>query len=95
MCLLAAGLGAQNSLEPKEIDIRSSVYTPRPANALKVDATLVEATVVVRDGHGRAVPGLQRGDFEIRDEGKKREIRSFVVIAAQAAAVHAGAPAVV
>jgi VWFA-related protein len=35
--------------------------------------------VVVRDGRGRAVAGLQSGDFEIRDEGKKREIRSFTI----------------
>ena len=37
------------------------------ATALKVDTTLVETTVVVRDGKGRAVPGLQRGDGGRRD----------------------------
>jgi VWFA-related protein len=88
ICLLTAGLGAQTSIDIREVSVRSSVYAPRLANALKVDATLVETNVVVRDGRGRAVPGLQRADFEIRDEGKKREIRSFVV----QTAVHAGAP---
>ena len=89
ICLFAAGLGAQSFLDTKEINVSSSVYTPRLATALKVDATLVDAAVVVRDGRGRAVPGLQRGDFEIRDEGKKREIRSFAV----ETAVHAATPA--
>jgi len=88
LCLLTAALGAQTSIDIKEVSVRSSVYTPRLATALKVDATLVETNVVVRDGRGRAVPGLQRADFEIRDDGKKREIRSFVV----QTAVHAGAP---
>jgi VWFA-related protein len=89
LCLLAAGLGAQTSIDIKEVSVRSSAYTPRLTTALTVDASLVETNVVVRDGRGRAVPGLQRADFEIRDEGKKREIRSFVV----QTAVHAGAPA--
>lgn len=91
LCLLAEGLGAQTSIDIKEVSVRSSAYTPRLATALTVDATLVETNVVVRDGRGRAVPGLQQADFEIRDEGKKREIRSFVV----RTAVHAGAPATV
>jgi VWFA-related protein len=91
ICLFAAVLSAQTFLDTKEITVRSGVYVPRLANALKVDATLVEASVVVRDGRGRAVPGLQRGNFEIRDEGKKREIRSFVV----ENSVHAGASAAV
>jgi VWFA-related protein len=88
LCLLATGLGAQTAIDTKEVSVRSSAYTLRLATALQVDATLVETNVVVRDGRGRAVPGLQRADFEIRDEGKKREIRSFVV----QTAVHAGAP---
>lgn len=87
--LLATCLCGQNSIDPKEIDVHSMAYVPRVSNELKVDATLVESIVVVRDGRGRAVPGLQRGDFEIRDEGKKREIRSFAV----ATAVHPGAQA--
>jgi VWFA-related protein len=77
--LLGACLGAQNAVDLKEINIRSVAYVPRMPTTLKVDATLVETTVVVRDGRGRAVQGLQRGDFEVRDEGKKREIRSFTV----------------
>src|ERR1700679_994680 len=77
--LLGACLGAQNAVDLKEINIRSVAYVQRMPTTLKVDATLVETTVVVRDGRGRAVQGLQRGDFEVRDEGKKREIRSFTV----------------
>jgi hypothetical protein len=72
-------LGAQTSIDIREVSVRSSVDKSRLATALKVDATLAETNVVVRDGRGRAVPGLQRADFEIRDDGKKREIRSFVV----------------
>src|SRR6185312_8681082 len=69
----------QDFLDAKEVTVHSKPYMPRLATTIKVDATLVETSVVVRDGRGRAVSGLQRENFEIRDEGKKREIRSFVV----------------
>ena len=72
-------LSAQGPLEAREITIVSAPYTPRLATAIKVDASLVEAAVVVRNAKGEAVAGLRREDFEIRDEGKKRDIRSFAI----------------
>jgi VWFA-related protein len=89
ICLIAPGAAGQTFLDSKEIDVHSTVYVPRLPGALKVDATLVETDVVVRDGRGRAVAGLKKENFEIRDEGKKREIRLF----SAATAVHADAAA--
>jgi VWFA-related protein len=39
--------------------------------------SLVLVPVVVRDREGRAVGNLQKGDFEISDQGKRQEIASF------------------
>jgi VWFA-related protein len=40
---------------------------------------LVEVPTVVRDSNGVATAGLQRGDFELFDAGKKQEISAFSV----------------
>lgn len=39
----------------------------------------MDVGVVVRDQRGRAVGGLGKSDFEIRDEGKKRAISAFTI----------------
>jgi VWFA-related protein len=43
-----------------------------------VETRLVDVGVVVRDAHGRAVPGLKKDDFQVLDDGKPRAITSFV-----------------
>lgn len=35
--------------------------------------------MVVRDARGRTISGLSRGDFDVEDSGKKREITAFAV----------------
>ena len=49
----------------------------------------MEVTVVVRNGKGEAIPGLRREDFEIRDEGRKRDITSFVAETTERSVTHA------
>ena len=85
-------LSAQGPLETREITIVSTPYIPRLATAIHLDASLVEAAIVVRNANGEAVAGLRREDFEIRDEGKMREIRSFAVETGAHEAPGASAP---
>ncbi|SPE40498.1 conserved hypothetical protein [Candidatus Sulfopaludibacter sp. SbA3] len=44
----------------------------------------MDVGVVVRDAHGHVVPGLQREDFQVVDDGKERAITSFAVDTARA-----------
>ncbi len=90
--LAAVFLSGQDRIDPKELRASIREYLPRAQYALRTETRLVEAGVVVRDSRGRAVPGLQRGDFEIRDGGKPRAITVFAVNTAIPAAA-AAAPA--
>jgi VWFA-related protein len=101
LCVLGglAAISAQQKTPPDEFDVAGAAYTP-PAPRLVVETRLVEVGAVVRDAKGHAAAGLTRGDFEIEDQGKKREITAFSVEsggaahAAQAAGTKpAGAPA--
>ncbi len=92
VALATVFLSAQDRIDPKELRARISEYLPRAQYALRTETRLVEAGVVVRDPRGRAVPGLQRGDFEIRDGGKLRAITVFAVNTATPV-VPAAAPA--
>src|SRR5437016_14239659 len=67
---------------PGEIQVHADTYRPRSQYTLRVDTKLVEVDAVVRDDRGRPVAGLTREDFEIADQGKKREITSFTVLTA-------------
>jgi VWFA-related protein len=79
-------LSAQNRIDPQELRARIGEYLPRAQYALRAETRLVEAGVVVRDSRGRAVAGLQRSDFEIRDGSKTRAITVFSVNTAAPAA---------
>ena len=72
---LAVAAFAQQS---DEVRVSGHAYTPPPVR-LTTESRLVQLEVVVRDSHGRAVAGLQRGDFEILDEAKPRAIAAFSV----------------
>lgn len=76
---LAGLVAAQGPVETREITAATIPYSPRLPVSIKVDARLVEAPVIVRDGQGRAVAGLKKEDFEVRDDKKKRDISSFAV----------------
>lgn len=76
---IAMVLAAQQGLPPGEIRLSSSEYWPRSQYTLRVEASLVEVGVVVRDSRGHSVGGFSRDDFEIEDSGKKRPITAFAV----------------
>ena len=89
-------------LSPDEVRVTSRPYAPPSSNVFRVRTKLVEIGVVVRDSGGRAVPGLTKGNFQIHDNGKEREIANFALdsIASSAAPptqaqsnLHAGTPA--
>ena len=50
----------------------------KPAPAPSVD--LVEIDVVVTDHNGQHVPGLRREDFEIKEDGKAVDIKTFTAV---------------
>jgi VWFA-related protein len=53
-----------------------------PANTgttLHVNINVVQVPVVVRDASGRSVSDLQRGDFQVFDDGKLRQLSGFLV----------------
>lgn len=96
--LLLLGLAGVFALKAQGIDsnevrVRSGAYAPRPQFTLRVDTSLVEAGVVVRDQRGRTVGGLTKDDFVITDEGKKRPITAFSVETSTPAAPAPAAPA--
>jgi VWFA-related protein len=49
---------------------------PRPT--FRGGTQLVSVDVIVRDGSGSVVRGLTAGDFEVSEDGRPQEIRSFV-----------------
>jgi VWFA-related protein len=79
---LCTAMIASAQVGPGEIQVRVEAYKPRTQYTLRVDTALVEVDAVVRDDRGRPIAGLTRGDFEITDQGKKREITSFTVLTA-------------
>jgi VWFA-related protein len=74
-----AALATAQVIDPSELRVRSEAYVPRTGVTLKVDTNLVEVGVVVRDSRGRTVGGLNQADFELFDQGKKRDITAFSV----------------
>jgi VWFA-related protein len=62
-----------------EVRVSSHAYIPPVAYTWRVDTRLVEIAAVVRDGHGKVVPGLTKDDFRVLDDGKARLIDHFVV----------------
>ncbi len=75
--LLCASLPAQQPAASAEIRVSSQPYVPQTAYTFRAEAKLVDVGVAVRDGHGRAIPGLKRDDFRIYDDGKERKIAAF------------------
>jgi VWFA-related protein len=66
---------------------------PDESFAESIEVTVVNVDVVVRDGAGKQVPGLTRGDFALFEDGKKVEITNFSVPAALGPAASAPPPA--
>src|ERR1039457_4521389 len=100
-CLAAVSLLQSQTATEDEIKIASQPYIPQESNAIRVKATMVDITVVVRDAKGQPISGLTRDDVEIYDQGKKQKISFFplelphrAVVAVQAPQTTAEAPAV-
>lgn len=74
--LLAIVLSVHAQPPLREIVIRTHPYTP-PSAILRVETTLVETELTVRDSNGMAVPGLEASDFDVFDNGASREISAF------------------
>jgi VWFA-related protein len=58
----------------------SSGRSQKPATFQSLD--LVDVDVVVSDRDGHAVSGLTRDDFEVREDGKRVDVKTFVAVAA-------------
>jgi VWFA-related protein len=82
LLLLAAAGPSPAILNPQqpvsdEIRVGSQPYVSQSPYTIRVETKLVDLVVAVRDGHGRAIPGLKKGDFQIYDDGKERAIATF------------------
>ncbi|OFW19527.1 MAG: hypothetical protein A3H97_24780 [Acidobacteria bacterium RIFCSPLOWO2_02_FULL_65_29] len=62
----------------------TSVAAQKPPSFQSLD--LVDLDVVVTDRDGRAVSGLTRQDFEVREDGKAVELKAFVAVSARGSA---------
>jgi len=77
LCLGAAPLLQGQTALDDEIKIGSHPYIPQDPNAIRVKASLVEVTAVVRDARSRPISGLTKENFEILDQGKQQAISLF------------------
>jgi len=65
------------TLSPGEVRLSSRPYVLKAT--LRAESRLVQLEVVVRDSHGRAVPGLTKDNFVLFDGSTKRELTAFSV----------------
>ena len=80
--LFTASLGATLLLAQTRIgtdEVRTSIQ-PYAAQErpLQVTTNEVQVNVIVRDSHGRAIPNLKAGDFELYDEDRPQKISGFL-----------------
>src|ERR1039458_6593326 len=73
-------------VEP-EIKIAAQPYIPQESNAIRIKATMVDVTVVVRDAKGQPISGLTKDDFQIFDQGKQQKISLFTAELAHPAVI--------
>ena len=50
---------------------------PAPETRFSADVNLVLLSLTVQDRNGNPVPGLQRSDFHVFEDGKLQDIREF------------------
>ena len=78
-CSTIAPLLNGQSATSDEIKIASQPYAPSANGTIRVQSTIVDVSVVVRDAKGQLVTGLKKEDFEIYDQGKKQTVSQFNV----------------
>jgi VWFA-related protein len=88
-CLFAVPLLQGQTATEDEIKFASQQYIPQDPHAIRVQSTLVDMTVVVRDANGRPVGGLKKEDFQLFDNGKQQPISYFAIEYAHPPAVPA------
>jgi len=79
VCAVATPMLGQQSATNDEIKIASQPYVPQENGTIRVQSTIVDVNVVVRDSKGQMVTGLKKEDFEIYDQGKKQNISQFSI----------------
>ena len=79
LCAVAVPMLQGQSSAGGEITIASQPYVPEEHGTIKVQSTIVDLTVVVRDANGKLVTGLKQDDFEVYDQGKKQKISAFTM----------------
>ncbi|MGA7783186.1 MAG: VWA domain-containing protein, partial [Candidatus Acidiferrales bacterium] len=81
-CLLAAVMLVAQDIPSDEYFWGSRPFVPEPAaaNAIRVQSDLVEVPTVVRDGQGKPVGNLKKGDFLLFDNGAPQTISTFTVL---------------
>jgi VWFA-related protein len=79
ICAFSCMVHAQAQWQPDEVRSTNHIYEPPSPVTLRVQSSLVEVGVVVRDAGGRVVGGLQRSSFRIFDDGKERAVTAFSV----------------
>jgi VWFA-related protein len=77
VCVLAVHMPQGQTAQSDEIKIASQPYIPEETGTIKVQSTIVDLTVIVRDANGKLVTGLKQSDFEVYDQGKKQTISAF------------------
>jgi VWFA-related protein len=77
VCLLLGQISRAQAPSSNEISIASQPYIPNENGAIRVQSTVVDMNVVVRDSNGKLVTELKKEDFEIYDQGKKQIVSSF------------------
>jgi len=68
---------------------------PAAPPALRITATLVQVDAVVTDSSGRHVPGLNKDDFQILQDGQPRKITRFSYVPEPPPAAEDSGPAAV
>lgn len=77
VCVLAVPMLQGQTAQSDEIKIASQPYIPEEPGAIKVQSTIVDLTVIVRDANGKLVTGLKQSDFQIFDQNKQQTISGF------------------
>jgi VWFA-related protein len=83
--ILGAGLGAQTPSKPAQqppstpAPSKESEQTPRSGQVFTSRVDLVTTDVIVRDNNGQFVADLNKGDFEVYEDGVKQELVSFTL----------------
>lgn len=77
LCLAASAQqpAPQNSAQPEKAVTEMATHDEQVTFKSRVNLVLIP--VVVRDGHGKPVPGLKKEDFQLFDKGKAQNISRF------------------